>query len=447
MGIIFSGTVAALITIPAMVSFAWLFDPIIFVRVAKLLVRTFFCWPFWLCKSAKVSPEPEPEPEPIEEKASAEELRATLKDARRVAMLSAQLARKPEPEPEPQKPKNVKLLRAARAVKAVQTIAEDHPTRILPPDWKAAFDERTARPYYYHDPSGRVQWQPPPMSRMLDYTSSKTLLAPVSLDWPSKAKEIARISAASEMPFNDFANTVRDFKPPAEPVVTDAPGTELPTSEAEIPTSEGGAESSEVYTMGSANLPTSEHAEEAPTPPPSPPEHASSSQISPQGAHARVDPSGTRVGRRRARGAPKPVVRTFSYESLNENLLKASLTQSWKRRDWPTVKKILLGWCSSVFVFFLMVIVFLLYGCELFEESDDADAPPAGNTDELIIAWVLSAFQRFVLHEPTLILASKGLPILFASAFCQNVCGETIVNLLNTLSVVIMEVVKSIKTG
>ena len=36
----------------------------------------------------------------------------------------------------------------------------------------------------------------------------------------------------------------------------------------------------------------------------------------------------------------------------------------------------------------------------------------AGNTDELLIAWAFSAFQRFVLHEPSLILAAKGLPIL-----------------------------------
>ena len=55
--------------------------------------------------------------------------------------------------------------------------------------------------------------------------------------------------------------------------------------------------------------------------------------------------------------------------------------------------------------------------------------------------------QRFVLHEPTLILAGKGLPILFASAFCANCCGETIVNLLNTFSTILLEAIKHILKG
>jgi len=123
--------------------------------------------------------------------------------------------------------------------------------------------------------------------------------------------------------------------------------------------------------------------------------------------------------------------RSYSYESLNDVTLKASLTHSWSRRDWKAVRKILFGWGTNIFLFVTMILVFSLYGCELFEPRDDPDDPPAGNTDELILAWVLSAFQRFVLHEPTLILAAKGLPILFASAFCANCLGETIVNLLS----------------
>jgi len=53
--------------------------------------------------------------------------------------------------------------------------------------------------------------------------------------------------------------------------------------------------------------------------------------------------------------------------------------------------------------------------------------------------------QRFVLHEPTLILAGKGLPILFASAFCANCCGETIVNTITLFFDIILACVKEIK--
>ena len=171
--------------------------------------------------------------------------------------------------------------------------------------------------------------------------------------------------------------------------------------------------------------------------------------------------------------------RSYSYQSLNEVLLKASLTESWRRRDWPAVKKILFGWYASIFLFWLMILSFLLYGCELFEPRDLDDVtnttaaaistgarrlkasgggrggdslsrPPrrisvAGNTDELILAWALSAFQRFVLHEPTIILASRALPMMFASSFCANFCGETIVNLLTVFFTGIMACIAEIK--
>ena len=61
------------------------------------------------------------------------------------------------------------------------------------------------------------------------------------------------------------------------------------------------------------------------------------------------------------------------------------------------------------------------------------------------IAWALSAFQRFVMHEPTLILAAKGLPILFATEFCANCCGESIVNLLALLFEIIAAAFAALK--
>ena len=107
--------------------------------------------------------------------------------------------------------------------------------------------------------------------------------------------------------------------------------------------------------------------------------------------------------------------RAISNESNNEGLLKTSLTYSWGNKDWAAVKKILLSWTLSLSLFVIACFFFLLYGCQLFEpqqqqqqESDDG----AGNPYELIYAWAISCFLRFLLVEPALILASKGLPML-----------------------------------
>ena len=70
----------------------------------------------------------------------------------------------------------------------------------------------------------------------------------------------------------------------------------------------------------------------------------------------------------------------------------------------------------------------------------------AGNADALIFAWLLSCFQRFVLFEPTLILANKGLPMLFASAYCATCCGEAIVESLSLLFVILGELAKSMRS-
>jgi len=171
----------------------------------------------------------------------------------------------------------------------------------------------------------------------------------------------------------------------------------------------------------------------------------------------------------------------FSYESLNDVLLKASLTESWNRKDWPAVRKILFGWGGNLFLFITMIFLGLFYTCELFEPELDDDKqiivyppppppqPPAlpglnasecfnvtecnftspdrtpGPVSDLWIQWSLSGFQRFILHEPTLILTAKGLPIMFASAFCANCCGEVIVNLLSLIFVSLITICKEIR--
>ena len=155
-------------------------------------------------------------------------------------------------------------------------------------------------------------------------------------------------------------------------------------------------------------------------------------------------------------------LRVYSYKSLNEGLLKASLTHSIERKDWSAVRKILFGWSANLTIFILLLFVFNLYGCQLFEPRETSHTTIvyetegdqdfvgdnrsreggttealAGSMDEFILSWCISLSQRFLFHEPTVILATKGLPILIGSGFCASLCGEmcgkTILHLINFL--------------
>uniref|UniRef100_A0A7S3SUP0 Uncharacterized protein n=2 Tax=Emiliania huxleyi TaxID=2903 RepID=A0A7S3SUP0_EMIHU len=134
----------------------------------------------------------------------------------------------------------------------------------------------------------------------------------------------------------------------------------------------------------------------------------------------------------------EPEQRNFSYQSLNDVVLKASPFHSWQRRDWKAMRLITFGWGSNLLALIAMSFTFAAYGCELFEPGDFSNVDAEGMSwaegaaeyarlsnitlaeqlarGDFGIAWALSAFQRFVLHEPTLIFAAKGLPVLFASA-------------------------------
>jgi hypothetical protein len=130
-----------------------------------------------------------------------------------------------------------------------------------------------------------------------------------------------------------------------------------------------------------------------------------------------------------------------------------------KNKDWPGVRHIILGWGLSIGMFGIFLLMTLFFGCSLFEPQDPAKNPylppleegevsthVPGDTVELIRTWFFSCGLRFFLNEPMIILASKGLPMLFASAFCANLCGEVIVESLNLLVTIMIEVIKSIKS-
>ena len=168
---------------------------------------------------------------------------------------------------------------------------------------------------------------------------------------------------------------------------------------------------------------------------------ASGRQLSAAG-HA----GGKRVGSflRRAASTLATPPRQYSHASLNEHMLTLSLTRSIKNKNWRAVARISFGWAANLLTFFGLLFTFALYACELFGSGSSAtDASAAA----LLVSWAFSIFQRFVINEPMLILLSKGVPMLFTSELCANVCGETVVNLLDLAVQAVMACIKSIKTG
>ena len=129
----------------------------------------------------------------------------------------------------------------------------------------------------------------------------------------------------------------------------------------------------------------------------------------------------------------------YSFASLNNHLLRRSLRRSLQRRDWFAVGEILAGWAANLLLFFGMLLLFTLYGCEFYS----AVAGQAGAAEVLLLTWAMSMFQRWAVNEPTIIIMAKGMPMLFASEWCRNVCCESCVNLLQLLTEVLCGVVRS----
>lgn len=140
---------------------------------------------------------------------------------------------------------------------------------------------------------------------------------------------------------------------------------------------------------------------------------------------------------------PSTHTRHYSYASLNEHIFAQSLTKSWERNDRRAVARILFGWTLNILLFFAMVLLFILYGCEIYHLTTAATI----TGQELVLSWAWSVFQRFIVNEPILILVGKGAPMLFTTALCANVCGESIANLLSLIVAGIITCVKEIKSG
>jgi len=141
-----------------------------------------------------------------------------------------------------------------------------------------------------------------------------------------------------------------------------------------------------------------------------------------------------------ARSDVKPAAH-YSYASLNEHLLVRSLTRSVQRRDWHVALHILAGWLCNVSIFAALQLLFVSYGCSFQRLSHETESR------QLAIAWALSAGQRFLLHEPALIVLGQLVPALFAHSCMAALFGESCIAAMSYLVDAILAAVKAIRSG
>ena len=68
------------------------------------------------------------------------------------------------------------------------------------------------------------------------------------------------------------------------------------------------------------------------------------------------------------------------------------------------------------------------------------------NPDEaLMVSWLWSVGQRFLVNEPFIILFGALVPLLFASAFCSNLCTESCNNTLTVAVTIVVTCLKSLR--
>jgi len=438
--IIFGATVAAAIVIPMMLIFSWAFEPIIYLNVSRNLLRMFFCWPLWVKQKYFGKPD-DAQGSPTAEAAAAlarlvdvdgdgkltaaeitnfkEDLStdASLAQAMNIADLNHDgNVTEEELDRLLRFHSNEEKRKAEEKIAKVQGVARGVSTRGRLHVERTELQAASKLQMLFRRRRAMQLW-----ALALNHNREDQQAAKLQKAW---SRRIARVAHAPPVD-----GTAGHSPPPSPPGAS-------PTG---------------------ASPPPSRSILSSPLPPPKKksgqpqfsrrrvPRPQFSRRRVPRPVHTAVAPSAPEDDKHVERLSSDDARRSYKYDSLNEGLVKASLTESWKKRDWPQLRVVLLGWSISYFFYFTQLFFFQAYGCMLFEASDDPADPPTGNTDEFIIMWIFSAGQRFILHEPMLILAGKGLPILFASEFCANCCGETIVNLLSLIFTIVLEAIKRIK--
>ena len=127
--------------------------------------------------------------------------------------------------------------------------------------------------------------------------------------------------------------------------------------------------------------------------------------------------------------------------------------------------------------FVSLLLLFTVYGCRFKEEFDEAlvherlvseeallvngtvlvssltngtlvngTLASGANPDEaLMVSWLWSVAQRFLVNEPFIIIFGAIVPLLFASQFCSNLCTESCNNALTVGVTILVNCLKSLR--
>ena len=110
--------------------------------------------------------------------------------------------------------------------------------------------------------------------------------------------------------------------------------------------------------------------------------------------------------------------RRYSYASI-DYMQHSSLRRSIIRREWRAILQLAFGWGANWLLMIGLMAIVSAYGCEFYSSLAEGS-----RSEGFLFAWGWSVLQRFLINEPALILMSKGVPMLFASAWCETFVSE-----------------------
>ena len=123
-----------------------------------------------------------------------------------------------------------------------------------------------------------------------------------------------------------------------------------------------------------------------------------------------------------------PSRRRYDYTSLDTYMVQMSFRRSFRKREWRHVLPVACGWLANWALMIGLMSIVSAYGCEFY-----ASLAEGKHSEAFLLSWGWSIIQRFVVNEPMLILAQKGVPMLFASVACEHFLSESMVACLGLI--------------
>ena len=113
--------------------------------------------------------------------------------------------------------------------------------------------------------------------------------------------------------------------------------------------------------------------------------------------------------------------------SQDHHLVRHSIMHAIRNKDWRRAAPLLFTWFLQLGCCTGLAMLFTVYGCKLTTGADSN-----ADSRDVLMAWVISLIQRFILLEPFLIVLSVLLPVLVENSKVMSVLFPCCVEQLNS---------------